>query len=143
MNNKELIEIWYHDMWNNWNKEVMPQILDKNITFRGSLGEEKSGFEGLSEYIDFIRNAFPDFHNSIEIIVSEGNTSFAKLKYSGTHQGKLFGIEPTNKKIEYLGSAIFSFFNGKIIDVWVLGDIYGLINQLAGDLSKNNTGTIH
>lgn len=129
-NNKRLIEIWYYEMWNNWNKEVMYQILDEKMTFRGSLGIEKIGFKGLSEYIDFIKNAFPDFHNEIQLIITEGNKSFAKLKYSGTHKGTIFGIEPTNKKVEYWGSAIFSFNNDKISDVWVLGDIYGLIKQL-------------
>ena len=129
-NNKELIEIWYHEMWNNWNKEVMYQILDEKITFRGSLGMEKKGYEGLSEYIDFIQTAFPDFQNEIELIITEGDKSFAKLKYSGTHKGKIFGIEPTNKNIVYYGSAIFSFQNRRIIDVWVLGDIYNLIKQI-------------
>jgi len=130
MENKRGIEIWYHEMWNKWNKAVMAEILDENITFRGSLGQIKSGFDGLSEYMDFIQNAFPDFHNQIEMILTEGNTSFAKLKYSGTQQGKIFDIEPTGRKIEYFGSAIFSFRNEKIHDVWVLGDIYGLIKQI-------------
>ena len=128
--NERLIEIWYHEMWNNWNKGVMPQILDEKITFRGSLGMEKKGYEGLSEYIDFIQTAFPDFHNEIELIITEGDKSFAKLKYSGTHVGKVFKIEPTHKKIEYYGSAVFSFQNGRIIDVWVLGDVYGLLKQI-------------
>ena len=130
MTNEKLIETWYHEMWNKWNKGVMSQILDEKITFRGSLGKEKSGFDGLSEYIDFIRNAFPDFLNQIEMIITQGDKSFAKLKYSGTQKGEVFGIEPSNKRIEYFGSAIFSFKNGKIIDVWVLGDIYGLIKQI-------------
>ncbi len=130
MNNNRLIEIWYNEMWNNWNKDVMSQILDEKITFRGSLGNEKLGFEGLSEYIDFIRNSFPDFHNEIEFVITEGTKFFAKLKYSGTHKGDIFGIKPTDKRIEYFGCAIFSFHNKRIIDVWVLGDVYGLIKQL-------------
>lgn len=130
MNNNKLIEIWYHEIWNNWNKDAIKQIVDEKLTFRGSLGIEKRGFEGLSEYIDFIRNSFPDFYNEIELVITEGNKSFAKLKYSGTHKGELFGIKPTGNRIMYTGSAIFSFQKGKIIDVWVLGDIYGLIKQL-------------
>ncbi|MBI1306297.1 MAG: hypothetical protein GC181_06755 [Bacteroidetes bacterium] len=130
MNNKELIEIWYHDMWNKWNKEVMSQILDPNITFRGSLGNEKMGYDGLSAYMDLIRNAFPDFHNQIELIITEGGKSFIKLRYSGTHEGEIFGLKPTNRKIEYYGCAVFSFNGRKISDVWVLGDVYGLLKQI-------------
>lgn len=96
----------------------------------GSLGQETKGYNGLSEYIDFIRQIFPDFHNEVELIISEDNKLFAKLKYTGTQKGVLFGIEPINQKIEYSGSAVFTFQNGKIIDVWVLGDIYGLLQQL-------------
>lgn len=117
-------------MWNKWNKDIMTDILDENVSFRGSLGVEKKGFDGLSEYIDFIRDAFPDFQNEIELIITEKDTSFAKLRYTGTHKGEVFGIQPTNRKVEYSGSAIFTFKNGKIVDIWVLGDIYGLMNQL-------------
>ena len=130
MSNQVLIEKWYLQMWNQWDKAVFSEILDENISFRGSLGQEKKGYEGLSDYIDLIRTSFPDFHNEIELIITEGNQSFAKLKYTGTHQGKLFGIEPTNRQITYYGSAVFTFKNRKITDVWVLGDVYGLIQQL-------------
>ena len=130
MTNRELIELWYHEMWNRWNKEVIPEIVDEKITFRGSLGKVNSGHGELSDYIDLIRNAFPDFHNSIELILSEEDKAFAKLTYTGTHRGELFGIAPTNRSIEYAGSALFSFRDGKIVDVWVLGDLHGLLQQL-------------
>ena len=106
MSNQVLIEKWYHQMWNQWNKTIFPEILDENISFRGSLGQEKNGYNGLAEYIDFIRSAFPDFHNEIELIITEQNQSFARLRYSGTHEGKIFGIAPTHRKIEYYGSAV-------------------------------------
>ena len=58
-------------MWNQWDETVFPKILDERITFRGSLGQEKIGYQGLSEYMDFIKAAFPDFHNEIELIITE------------------------------------------------------------------------
>jgi steroid delta-isomerase-like uncharacterized protein len=130
MTNKELIEKWYYKMWNDWDMDIIPEILDEKITFRGSLGQEKRGREGLKEYIEYIRDSFPDFRNEIELIIDEKNKSFAKLRYNGTHKGKIFGVEPTNKKIAYSGTAVFTFEKGKIMDVWVLGDVYGLLQQL-------------
>lgn len=130
MKNNKLIEIWYHRMWNQWDKTVFEQILSPTINFRGSLGQVKTGYNGLSDYIDFVKNAFPDFYNEIELILTEDNKSFVKLKYTGTHKGEIFNILPTNKKVEYSGAAVFIFDNNKITDVWVLGDIYGLIQQL-------------
>lgn len=130
MNNQGLIEKWYLEMWNEWKTDIFPEILVPEITFRGSLGQEKKGYNGLKEYMDYIKSAFPDFHNKIELIITEKNQSFAKLKYSGTHKGEIFGFKPTNRKIEYYGTAVFTFENEKIKDVWVLGDIFGLMKQL-------------
>lgn len=130
MNNQDLIEKWYLEMWNEWKTDIFPEILVPEITFRGSLGQEKKGYNGLNEYMDYIKSAFPDFHNEIELIITEKNQSFAKLKYSGTHKGEIFGFKPTNRKIEYYGTAVFTFENEKIKDVWVLGDIFGLMKQL-------------
>ena len=81
--------------------------------------------------MDFIQRAFPDFHNHIEDIISEGDRSFARLTYTGTHQGEVFGIAATGKRIEYSGAALFSFRGDRIASVWVLGDIHGLLQQLA------------
>jgi predicted ester cyclase len=130
--NWRLIERFYHDMWNKFDKSVFPEILDPQIAFRGSLGQHKSGYRELGEYVDFIRAAFPDFHNEIVETISEGDKTFARLRYTGTHRGELFGIAPTGRKIRYAGAAVFTVRNGKICEVWVLGDIYGLLQQLQG-----------
>ncbi len=130
MTNEKLIRVWYERMWNRWDKTVFPDILAEDITFRGSLGNVIAGHEGVGSYMDIIQKAFPDFCNHIEEIITEGNKSFARLRYTGTHRGTIFGIEPTGKRIEYMGAAVFTFRNRKISNVWVLGDVHGLIQQL-------------
>ncbi len=129
--NIRLIETWYHRMWNQWDKTAFEEILTPDIAFRGSLGQVKRGYGGISEYMDLIRAAFPDFTNHIQEIISERDKAFARLSYAGTHEGEIFGIAPTRKKIAYSGAAVFSFAGEKMIrEVWVLGDIYGLLVQL-------------
>lgn len=128
--NLRLIRRFYEDMWNKFDKGVFPEILDPHISFRGSLGQTKNGYAELSEYVDFVRSAFPDFHNEIVETISEGSKTFARLRYTGTHRGELFGIAPTGRRIEYAGAAVFTIRKDKIADVWVLGDIHGLIEQL-------------
>jgi steroid delta-isomerase-like uncharacterized protein len=130
MTNEELIRVWYEQMWNRWDKTVFSGILAEDIIFRGSLGNVIAGHEGVGSYMDIIQKAFPDFCNHIEETITEGDKSFARLRYTGTHRGTVFGIEPTGKKIEYMGAAVFTFRNRKISNVWVLGDVYGLIQQL-------------
>lgn len=130
MTNEELIRVWYERMWNQWDKSVFPDILAEDITFRGSLGNVIAGHDGVGSYMDIIRKAFPDFRNHVEETITQGSKSFARLRYTGTHRGPIFGIAPTGKQIEYAGAAVFTFRNGKIGNVWVMGDLHGLIQQL-------------
>jgi steroid delta-isomerase-like uncharacterized protein len=128
--NRRLIGRFYLEMWNRFDKTVIPQILTENLRFRGSLGQTKNGYAEFGDYIDFIQRAFPDFSNEVEDIISEGDKAFAKLTYRGTHQGELFGLAPTGRAIQYAGAAVFTFRDHRIAEVWVLGDVYSLLTQL-------------
>jgi steroid delta-isomerase-like uncharacterized protein len=130
--NRLLIERFYHDMWNHFDKSLIPELLAKDFIFRGSLGQEKRGLAEFADYMDFIRGAFPDFHNEIEEVVSEGDRSFARLAYRATHRGEVFGIPGTGKSVRYAGAALFRFQGDQIRVVWVLGVVFGLVLQLSG-----------
>ena len=74
----------------------------------------------------------PDFTNTIEEVVSEGERSSTRLTYRGTHAGELFGVPATGRRVEYAGAARFRFRDGRLAAVWVLGDVFGLFQQLRG-----------
>ncbi len=128
--NTKLIEMFYHDLWNNFNKLLIPEILDNNLKFRGSLGDIKHGHTGFTDYVNQVKNFSADFHNEILEIITEDNKSFVKLKFSGTHSGEIFDIKATQKKFIYHGAAVFKFNNELITEIWVLGDLLNLIKQL-------------
>jgi predicted ester cyclase len=128
-----LIDRFYDDMWNRFDKSVFGDILDTKIHFRGSLGQTKVGFDELAGYVDYIQAFASDFHNEVLSTITEGNQTFARLSYTGTHEGEVFALAPTGKRFEYSGAAVFTFSGGLISDVWVLGDIYGLTQQLSID----------
>ena len=87
-----LIDRFYNDMWNRFDKSVFGEILDPKIHFRGSLGQTKVGFDEFGEYVDYIKAFASDFHNEILSTITEGNLTFARLSYTGTHQGEVFEI---------------------------------------------------
>ena len=127
---RRLIGRFYDDMWNRFDKSVFPEILDPDIRFRGSLGQEKVGYTEFAEYVDFVEAFSPNFHNTVLATITEGDQTFARLSYTGTHRGEVFAIKPTGRTFEYAGAAVFSFNDDRITEVWVLGDIYGLLQQL-------------
>ncbi len=129
---EHLVARFYDEMWNRFDKSVLTGIVSPDIRFRGSLGQTRIGIGELGEYVDFIEAFAPDFHNTVVDTISDDRRTFARLSYTGTHRGEVFGIAPTGRRFEYAGAAIFDFDDGLIREVWVLGDIYGLIRQLDG-----------
>jgi steroid delta-isomerase-like uncharacterized protein len=127
---RSIVTRYYRDLWNRFDKALIPELLEESIRFRGSLGDQTVGHASFAAYMDRVRTAFPDFKNSIETIVSEGDQSFARLSYEGTHLGSLLGIPATGRRVRYAGASLFRFHAGRIAELWVLGDLHGLLEQI-------------
>ena len=127
---KAVARRFWEELWNQWRYDLIPELLDPRLTFRGSLGVEVRGHDGFRHYMDIVRTAFPDFHNTIDDLLADGDLLAARLTLRGTHYGPVLGIVPTGKPVSYRGMALFRFKDGKIVDGWVLGDALGLKEQL-------------
>jgi predicted ester cyclase len=90
-----------------------------------------NGVEEFKQYVSKIRAAFPDFHNHIEELIGEGDKIVARLTYTGTHRGELFGFSGTERNITYQDIAILQFREAKIVSGFVLGDTESLKRQIA------------
>ena len=130
LKHKDLVRHYYEEMWNRWDFALADALIAAGIDFRGSLGVSVQGREGFKEYMRSVRRAFPDFHNQIEELIAEGDNVVARLTYTGTHEGELFGIAPTGRKISYAGVAIFRIAEVRIAAGWVLGDVHALVQQI-------------
>ena len=94
------------------------------------MGEEKRGHQGVAEYVDKVHRALGNYQCIIEDLVEEGDKVFARMKFRGIHRGNFFGFEPTGNQVHWHGCALFRFLGDQIIDLWVLGDLKGLEDQL-------------
>lgn len=131
--NKAIIRRYYEELWNEGRKELVDELLSPEITFRGSLGPRARGVEAFKDYMDMVRGSFPDFRNTIEDLIGEGDKVVARLTHHGTHRGGdvLFGSAAIGQEISYPGISIFRLEDGRIVDVWVVGDVLSLMRQLA------------
>ena len=132
--NKRIVRRYYDDVWNRWDLKLADQLLSPDVRFRGSLGLTKTGVDGFKKYMELVRAAFPDFHNSIKELIAEGDKVVAKLTYWGTHRGTLMDVPATGRTVTYTGVAIFQITEGKIAEAWVLGDLHSLKKQLTGEM---------
>ena len=82
-----------------------------------------------------VHKALGDYKCIIEELVSEGDKVFTKMTFTGIYRGEFLDYSPTHESVSWNGCALFTFDGGRIADVWVLGDLKNLENQL----KKNET----
>lgn len=128
--NVRVIERFYRELWNGWDLTVADEIVAPDIRFRGSLGNEIEGRDAFEEYVETVRAAFPNWHNRIDEVIASGEKVVTRMTWTGTHRGRLMGIEPTNRRVEYVGAAIFRISNGRITEAWIVGDTQELWKAL-------------
>jgi predicted ester cyclase len=124
------VQSFYAEIWNQHDKSKIPSLLHTDFTFRGSLGQTQSGHEGFASYVDFVHAALGNYCCDILDLVIENQQAFARLRFHGIHRGRFLGYAPTGKRVEWTGAALFTFREDKIADLWVLGDMHGLLQLL-------------
>jgi steroid delta-isomerase-like uncharacterized protein len=131
MHVKDLVAAFYADVWNRGDLDAIPRLLREDFAFRGSLGAERRGHAGFAEYVTTVRGALADYRCDILDVVAEDGRAFARMRFSGVHVGELLGHPATGRRVEWLGAALFTAgVDGRLADVWVLGDLQALTAQL-------------
>jgi steroid delta-isomerase-like uncharacterized protein len=127
--NKALMARFIEEVWNRGNLEVADQIFHPDHT-SPSAPTLPPGPEGTKMIATMFRNAFPDFHMTIDQIAAEDDRVAARFIETGTHQGELFGIPPTGKKVKFSEIGILRIADGKVVESWYDVDMLGLMGQL-------------
>ena len=130
---KETVRVFYKELWDHGDKSLIPIIFHSDFTFRGSLGPTLVGHEKFAEYVDWVTGAFAHYKTDILALIEEGNRVSGKTRFHGVHRKELFGVPATGRHVWWIGMPLFTFEKGKVRDLFVLGDIYGLIGQLRRD----------
>ena len=87
--------------------------------------------EGLKMLIKMAFAAFPDYHETIEDIIAEGDKVWILVRTNtGKHTGEFMGVAPTGKKLTTLAVDILRVVNGKIVEYRDVVDRLDFLNQL-------------
>lgn len=128
---KDLVGAFYMDIWNRGDLSAIPTLLRDDFTFRGSLGTERRGHAGFAAYVEMVRGALGDYRCDVLDLVADDRRAFARMRFSGVHVGEFLGYAPSHKRVEWIGAALFTTGDdGRISDLWVLGDTQALTTQL-------------
>jgi predicted ester cyclase len=127
---RTLVERFYYDVWNRADEDVAREILHPEFRFRASLGPERRGPEGFIDYMRSIHVALARYTCVIDDLIVAGNRAAARMTFKGLHQGRFFDVEATGGEIRWAGGAFFTTDGKQIVELWVLGDVDSVKQQL-------------
>ena len=89
-----------------------------------------SGAEGVRAVISSLRRAFSDFHLQIEDTATSGDTLWARLTATGTHDGPFMGHPPTGRRMRTTVFDVVRVVDGRMVEHWGVPDRLGVLYQL-------------
>jgi len=90
----------------------------------------RTGPAALTEAAGSFRSAIPDFHDTPELVLVEGDRAAYLGMISGVQTGPMFGFEPKNKRMRVWGINIFAIKDGLISERWGQFDVLTMMQQL-------------
>ncbi len=118
------------EVFNKHNVALMDDFIAPDVVIDHTL-------QGLDSFKKFETNfikGFPDYHETIEDIIAEGDKVWVHFKVTGTHTGEwnFFGITlaPTGKKVTYAGVGIWRIVDGKVVERKSVRDMLDSLKQL-------------
>jgi len=127
---KEVVRMFYKELWDHADITLIPKIFHTDFTFRGSLGPTLIGHSQFADYVRWVTGSLENYTSDILGMIEEGDQVYAKLRFHGLHRKPLFGQPATGSHVWWYGAPIFTFEDDKVRDLWVLGDIHGLIGRM-------------
>jgi steroid delta-isomerase-like uncharacterized protein len=86
--------------------------------------------EGVTQFFNLFRSAFPDLRLTAHEIVVEGDLLCARGTMSGTHEGDFMGMPPSGKHFEVEGFDMVRIRDGRVTEHWGVFDSLGMMQQL-------------
>ena len=119
------------EAFNSGNLDILDEVYAQEVKYHGAVGVEIGSLEGLKEYLNAFRTAFPDIRVTVESSISEGDLVATHATAVGTHEGELGDIAPTGKRAEGVrGFGMYRVRGGKIVEEWEVFDQMGMMQQL-------------
>ena len=119
--NKAAARSYFEQVLNRGDVSVADAIFAPDIRFHYPLGD-LSGVDMVKGYVSSFLTAFPDAHFTVADLIGEDDRVAARWSLVGSQTGEFGGNAPTGKNVNFPGSTVFGFVDGKINEVWITFD---------------------
>lgn len=88
------------------------------------------GLEGIRKLASVVRSGMPDYSETIDLMISDGDYVVVELTISGTHTNPMYGVAPSGRKLSFRDVTILRLRDGKIVEQRGLTDHFSIFQQL-------------
>lgn len=128
--NKAVFRRYVEEVGNKGNLDLADEIFSSYLAHQSDGSVLERGPEDVKRFMGEFREAFADFHTTIEDQIAEGDRVVTRWRMNGTHTGEFRGIAPTGAELDVTGIGIFRFSDGKVVESWDNFDQLGMMQQL-------------
>jgi predicted ester cyclase len=127
--NKALLRRFYKEVYVDWNMASADQVLSPQFTSHDWPQGGPTGPQAFRGYYSALRSAVPDARYEVDDLIAEDDKVVVRWRLLGTHKGAFRGIAPTGRPIVLKGIAIYRVDGGKLMERWVVSDLYGVLEE--------------
>ena len=116
MTNKELVTGFFMEGYAHHNYEFLMEHMASDY-----LDHSPCQAKSNKECVDVLKNTeknFTDMQVCIQDMVEEDNKVAVRVLFTAIHNGEIFDIAPTGKKISFEALETFRIHNGLIVESW-------------------------
>jgi predicted ester cyclase len=88
------------------------------------------GRDGVRESIGWLSETFANRRTQVEDLIASGDRVVARVRFTGTHVGELWGIAATGRRIATGHIHIWRVADGRLAEHWMAGDELSMLKQL-------------
>jgi predicted ester cyclase len=126
--NKELLRRFYKEVYVGWNMTLADAVVSPRFVSHDWPVGGPTGPQAFRDYYSAMRAAVPDARYVVDDLIAEGDKVVVRWRLLGTQKGAFSGIPPTGGPITLKGIAIYRLEDGKLMERWVVSDVYGLLH---------------
>ena len=118
-------------VWEDGNIGLVDELLAPDyVNHSPGMPDQPTGPEGVKAVVAMFRSGMPDLRVVIDDMIAEDDKVAVRYTIEGTHEGDLFGIPPTGRRVSIESFTVERVSDGKIREHWRITDSLNMMQQL-------------
>jgi steroid delta-isomerase-like uncharacterized protein len=118
------------EIFNRRNLDAVDQFIAPEYSLRTAAEGTSIGRGEVREAMSAYLNGFSNLHIDIEQLIAVDDRVVGVFIFTGTHDGEMFGMAPTGRRIAVRQIAMYRIAKGQVVEEWEVSDQLGLMQQL-------------